>query len=139
MKRRPNSLKSAPRVLQYSSWCSNETLAAVKGGSQLRQLGQMSSSRSTVAPNVSTFREQDHDIIMASLRGFAAPKGLPAPMRDQLVAALKKAAADPEFQAKAASYFAPIRYLEPQAYGAELKDTETGFKQLWQVMPWGER
>jgi len=116
-----------------------EALAAVKGGSQLRQLGQMSAARSTVAPAVPTFREQGYDIIMASLRGFAAPKGLPAPVRDQLVAALKKTAADPEFQTKAASYFAPLRYLEPQAYAAELKDTEAGFKQLWQVMPWGEK
>ena len=116
-----------------------EALAAVKGGNALRQLGQMSAGRSSVAPNVPTFREQGYNIIMASLRGFAAPKGLPAPVREQLVGALKKTAADPEFQAKAASYFAPIRYLEPAAYAAELKETEAGFKQLWQVMPWGEK
>lgn len=116
-----------------------EALAAVKGGNQLRQLGQMSAKRSSVAPDVPTFREQGYDIIMASLRGFAAPKGLPAPVREQLAAALKKTAADPEFQAKAAGYFAPLRYLEPQAYSAELKDTEASFRQLWQVMPWGEK
>lgn len=116
-----------------------EALAAVKGGNSLRQLGQMSATRSNVAPNVPTFREQGFDIIMASLRGFAAPKGLPAPVREQLVEALKKTGADPEFQAKAASYFAPLRFLEPHAYAAELKDTEAGFRQLWQVMPWGEK
>lgn len=116
-----------------------EALAAAKGGNQLRQLGQMSATRTNVAPNVPTFREQGFDIIMASLRGFAAPKGLPAPVREQLVGALKKTAADPEFQARAASYFAPMRYLEPQAYAAELKETEAGFRQLWQVMPWGDK
>ncbi|NML47152.1 tripartite tricarboxylate transporter substrate binding protein [Ramlibacter sp. G-1-2-2] len=116
-----------------------EALAAVKGGSQLRQLGQMSAVRTNVAPNVPTFREQGFDIIMASLRGFAAPKGLPAPVREQLVEALKKTAADPEFQARASAYFAPMRYLEPQAYAEELKETEAGFRQLWQVMPWGEK
>jgi tripartite-type tricarboxylate transporter receptor subunit TctC len=116
-----------------------EALAAVKGGNALRQLGQMSTARTNVGPNVPTFREQGYNIIMASLRGFAAPKGLPAPVRDQLVDALKKTAADPEFQAKAGSYFAPMRYLEPRAYAAELKETEAGFKELWQVMPWGEK
>jgi tripartite-type tricarboxylate transporter receptor subunit TctC len=116
-----------------------EALAAVKGGNALRQLGQMSTSRTNVAPNVPTFREQGYNIVMASLRGFAAPKGLPAPVRDQLVDALKKTAADPEFQAKAGSYFAPMRYLEPRAYAAELKETEAGFKELWRVMPWGEK
>ncbi|MES2185964.1 MAG: tripartite tricarboxylate transporter substrate binding protein [Pseudomonadota bacterium] len=116
-----------------------EALAAVNGGNKIRQLGQMSAARTNVAPGVPTFREQGFDIIMASLRGFAAPKGLPAPVHDQLVAALKKTAADPEFQAKAAAYFAPMRYLEPGAYAAELKDTEVAFRQLWQVMPWGDK
>lgn len=60
-------------------------------------------------------------------------------MREQLVAAVQKAAADPEFQAKAAGFFAPLRYLPPPAYATELKEAEAGFKQLWQVMPWGEK
>ena len=86
-----------------------------------------------------TFKEQGYDIIMASLRGIGAPKGLPPAVRDQLVAAVQKAAADPEFQAKAAGFFAPLRYLPPPAYATELKDTEASFKQLWQAMPWGEK
>ena len=68
-----------------------------------------------------------------------APKGLPPAVRDQLVNAVQKAVADPEFQAKAAGFFAPLRYLPPAAYGAELKEGEASFKQLWQVMPWGEK
>jgi tripartite-type tricarboxylate transporter receptor subunit TctC len=116
-----------------------EALQYAKGGSTIRQLGQMSTARTTLAPNVPTFREQGYDIIMASLRGIAAPKGLPPAVREQLVAAVQKAAADPEFQAKAVGFFAPVRYLPPAAYATELKDTEAGFKQLWQVMPWGEK
>jgi tripartite-type tricarboxylate transporter receptor subunit TctC len=116
-----------------------EALQYAKGGSPIRQLGQMSAARTTLAPAVPTFKEQGYDIVMASLRGIAAPKGLPPAVRDQLVAAVQKAAADPEFQAKAAGFFAPLRYLPPPAYATELKDTEAGFKQLWQVMPWGEK
>ncbi len=116
-----------------------EALQYQKGGTPLRHLGQMSTTRTVLAPNVATFKEQGYDIVMASLRGIAAPKGLPAPVREQLVNAIQKAAADPEFQAKAANYFAPLRYLAPARYEAELKESEGGFKQLWQAMPWGDK
>jgi tripartite-type tricarboxylate transporter receptor subunit TctC len=76
---------------------------------------------------------------MASLRGVAAPKGLPPAVRESLVQAVQKAVADPEFQAKAAGAFAPLRYLEPVSYAAELKDAEDGFKALWQTMPWTDK
>lgn len=116
-----------------------EALQYVKGGSKIRQLGQMSESRSLLAPQVPTFKEQGYAIVMASLRGMAAPKGLPPAVRDQLVMAVQKAVADPEFQTRAANVFAPLRYLPPAAYAAELKEAEAGFQQLWQVMPWGDK
>jgi len=116
-----------------------EALQYAKGGSAIRQLGQMSTSRTTLAPDVATFKEQGYDIVMASLRGVGAPKGLPPAVREQLTAAIQKTAADPEFQAKAAGFFAPLRYLPPQAYTNELKEGEVSFKQLWQAMPWGEK
>jgi tripartite-type tricarboxylate transporter receptor subunit TctC len=115
-----------------------EALQYEKGGSPMRNLGQMSSTRTTLAPNVPTFKEQGFDIVMASLRGIAAPKGLPPAVREQLVKAVEKAAADPEFQAKAQASFAPLRYLPPAKYEAELKESEAGFRQLWKDMPWGE-
>jgi len=116
-----------------------EALQYQKGGTPLRHLGQMSEKRSSLAPNVPTFKEQGFDVIMASLRGLAAPKNLPPAVREQLVNAVQKATADPEFQAKAAGYFAPLRYLAPPAYAAELKDGEAGFKRLWQDMPWTDK
>jgi len=116
-----------------------EALQYAKGGSPLRQLGQMSTSRTNLAPAIPTFKEQGYDIVMASLRGIAAPKGLPPALREQLVNAVQKAAADPEFQAKAANYFAPLRYLPPARYEVELREAETGFRQLWKDMPWGEK
>lgn len=116
-----------------------EALQYQKGGTPLRHLGQMSEKRSNLAVNVPTFKEQGFKVIMASLRGIAAPKGLPPAVREQLVNAVQKAAADPEFQAKASNYFAPLRYLAPAAYAAELKDDEAEFQQLWQVMPWTDK
>jgi tripartite-type tricarboxylate transporter receptor subunit TctC len=129
----------ASKQIMMAAMNIGEALQYAKGGSTIRQLGQMSTGRTSIAPNVPTFREQGYDIVMASLRGIAAPKGLPPAVREQLVGAVQKAAADPEFQAKAVGFFAPVRYLGPAAYATELKDTEGGFKQLWQVMPWGEK
>ena len=116
-----------------------EALQYQKGGTPLRHLGQMSEKRSTLAPNIPTFKEQGFNVIMASLRGVAAPRGLPPAVREQLISALQKTASDPEFQAKAASYFAPLRYLPPAAYAQELKSDEAEFRQLWQTAPWTDK
>lgn len=116
-----------------------EALQYEKGGTPLRHLGQMSVKRSNLAPNVPTFKEQGLNVIMASLRGIAAPEGLPPSVREQLVSAVQKAVSDPEFQSKAANVFAPLRYLAPAAYAAELKEDEEGFKALWRSMPWTDK
>lgn len=116
-----------------------EALQYAKGGTPLRNLGQMSGARTTLAPGLATFKEQGYDIVLASLRGMAAPKGLPAPIRDQLVKAIERAANDPQFQAQAAGSFAPLRYLPPARYEAELRDAENQFRQLWKELPWGDK
>lgn len=129
----------ASKQIMLAAMNIGEALQYVKGGTPLRQLGQMASGRTNLAPNVPTFKEQGFDIVMASLRGIAAPKGLPPAVHEQLVNAVRKAAADPEFQAKAAKAFAPLRYLAPAQYTAELKDSEAAFRQLWTAMPWGDK
>jgi tripartite-type tricarboxylate transporter receptor subunit TctC len=116
-----------------------EALMYLKGGTPLRNLGTMSEKRSTLAPDLPTFKEQGYNVIMASLRGIAAPKGLPPEVREKLATALQKTADDPEFQAKAAGYFAPLRFLAPAAYAEALTKDEAGFKQLWLTMPWTEK
>ena len=129
----------ASRQIMLAAMNVGEALQYAKGGTPLRNLGQMSTARTTLAPDLATFKEQGFDIVLASLRGIAAPKGLPAPVREQLVRAIERAAADPGFQAQAASYFAPLRYLPPARYEAELREAETQFKQLWKELPWGEK
>lgn len=129
----------ASKQIMLAAMNIGEAMQYQKGGTPLRHLGQMSEKRSTLAPNVPTFKEQGFNVIMASLRGVAAPKNLPPAVRDQLVNALQKAVADPEFQQKASGYFAPVRYLAPAAYATELKQGEADFKQLWQAMPWTDK
>jgi tripartite-type tricarboxylate transporter receptor subunit TctC len=128
----------ASKQIMMAAMNIGEALQYAKGGTPMRNLGQMSTGRTNLAPGLATFKEQGYDIVMASLRGIAAPKDLPPAVREQLVSAIQKAAADPEFQAKAAGYFAPLRYLPPAKYEAELKEAEVGFRQLWKDMPWSE-
>ena len=116
-----------------------EALQAQKGGTAIRNLGSMSAARTPLAPDLATFNEQGFNIELASLRGMAAPKGLPPDVREALVKAIGQAANDPEFKAKAAQAFAPLRYLPPDKYAAELKGAETQFRALWKEVPWADK
>jgi tripartite-type tricarboxylate transporter receptor subunit TctC len=116
-----------------------EALQYRKGGTPLRFLGQMGNTRSPALPDVPTFREQGYDVELASLRGLAAPKGLPAEVREKLVTALAKTVQDGEFQAKAKDLFAPLRYLPPADYARELQAGESSFQALWRQAPWTEK
>ena len=116
-----------------------EALQYLKGGSPLRCLGQMTAARLPMAADWPTFREQGCAFEMASLRGIAAPKGLPAAVRARLAGAIEKAVADPAFKAAAERAFAPIRYLGPAAYEAELRSDDTRFRALWKELPWTDK
>jgi tripartite-type tricarboxylate transporter receptor subunit TctC len=116
-----------------------EAMQFAKSGTPLRNLGVMSVSRNELAPEVPTFKEQGYDITLASLRGLAAPKGLPADIRARLVAATERAIANPEFQSKATQVFAPLRFLAPAKYEIELREADVQFQKLWTDMPWTEK
>jgi tripartite-type tricarboxylate transporter receptor subunit TctC len=116
-----------------------ESQQSIKGGAPMRNIAQFSPARTTVAPDLPTAREQGYDIELSSLRGMAAPKGLPPEVRERLVKAVAQAAADPEFLQKATSVFAPLRYLSPAEFDRVIKEAEVGFKQLWKELPWGDK
>ena len=116
-----------------------EAMQSIKGGAPMRNIGQFAPARATVAPELATAREQGYDIELSSLRGMAAPRGLPPEIRERLVKAVAAASADPEFQAKATSVFAPLRYLSPAEFDRVIKEAEVGFRQLWKELPWGDK
>jgi tripartite-type tricarboxylate transporter receptor subunit TctC len=116
-----------------------EAMQSIKGGAAMRNIGQFSPGRTTVAPDLPTAREQGYDIELSSLRGLAAPRGLPAELRERLVKAVAQAANDPEFKEKATGVFAPLRYLSPADFDRVIKEAEVGFKQLWKELPWGDK
>ena len=116
-----------------------EALQSIRGGAPMRNIGQFAPARSNLAPDLPTAREQGFDIVLSALRGMAAPKGVPADIRDRLVKAVAAAAADPEFQAQATKVFAPLRFLTPAQFEAENREAEAVFRQLWKELPWAEK
>src|SRR5919198_2876892 len=129
----------AGRQIMVAAINIGEALQYQKGGTPLRNLVQMSPARTNLAPELATAREQGYDIEMSSLRGMAAPKGLPPEIRERLVAAVERAAADPEFQAQAARFFAPLRYLPPAKYEAIVRDADVMYRAMWRDMPWADK
>lgn len=128
----------ASKQIDVAAMNIGEALQAVRGGAPMRNLGQFSPARTNLAPELPTGREQGFNFELSSLRGLAAPKGLPPEVRERLVKAVASAAGDPEFQAQATKFFAPLRFLNPSQFEAVIRDSEQQFRQLWQELPWGE-
>lgn len=127
----------AAKRIEVGGQTLGEGLRAMATG-QARVLGVMSNERWKPAPDLPTFKEQGVPVVMASLRGIGAPKGLPAEVRDTLVEALAKAAGDPGFiaQAEATDRYQPLRVLMPEAFAAELARLDAELRALWQSSPW---
>lgn len=107
-------------------------------GEVVRILGQASEKRSPLAPDVPTFKEQGIDLVFASERGVVAPKGLPEEVSARLREALKKVAAEPEFQQHMQQQFTEMDYLDGDAWFARLKESDERFRKLWAEQPWTE-
>jgi tripartite-type tricarboxylate transporter receptor subunit TctC len=102
----------------------------------LRALGVMGPQRWEGAPDVPTFREQGFDVVDGSMRGLAAPAGVPREILQRLAQVARQAMEDPEFVAGATNLLLPLRYLDPDAYRAELLRMDQGFRALWARHPW---
>ena len=129
----------AGRQIVVAAFNIGEALQYQKGGTPIRNLVQMSPARTNLAPELPTAREQGYDIEMSSLRGLVAPKGIPADVRERLAKAVAQSVADPEFQAQAAKFFAPMRYLAPAEYEALVRDADVMYRAMWKEMPWADK
>ena len=88
---------------------------------------------------IPTVAEKGWPVESLSWNGIAAPKGLPASIRNHLVAAFRAIAAESEFMDSAHKAGLAITYAGPEAFGARWKSdqesflknaTETGILQL---------
>ncbi len=105
----------------------------------LRPLGQMAAERWAGTPDVPTLREQGFDVVLSSLRGFAAPAGTPPAIVRRLADLIGEAARDPGFRALAEKQAMPIGYWDSERFTAEIAAMQAHYTRQWQAQPWRER
>jgi tripartite-type tricarboxylate transporter receptor subunit TctC len=98
----------------------------------------MSATRSSMAPDLPTFKEQGYDIELASLRGLAARRASPD-VRDAWSRPSRKRRTTPNSNRRPQASMHRFRFLPPDQYANELKKTEAEFNALWKVIPWTDK
>ncbi len=102
----------------------------------LLPLGVGSPERDPSMPEIPTFKEQGYDYIQVTVRGLAAPKGLPEDVLAKLESAIKQAFDDPEFKKRAADLQMPLHYMGHEEYTKFLNDMNDNLKREWAENPW---
>ncbi|MDP1991431.1 MAG: tripartite tricarboxylate transporter substrate binding protein [Syntrophales bacterium] len=98
----------------------NEAYALVQGG-RVRCLAITALERSPTEPNTPTMRELGYDVYIDNQKGFVVRKGVPAPIRQKLHDAVKKAYDDPQFRASADKLKLELSYLNGEDFRKALK------------------
>ena len=98
----------------------NEAYALVQGG-RVRCLAITALERSPTEPNAPTMRELGYDVYIDNQKGFVVRKGVPAPIRQKLHDAVKKAYDDPQFRASADKLKLELSYLNGDDFRKALK------------------
>ena len=125
------------RALPLASMNMGEGVLEMRQG-LLRPLAQMGIGRWAETPDVPTLRELGFDVVEGSMRGIAAPAGLPPAVLSRLVTALRRTVEDAGFQEAARNQSLPLRFLGPEEFRVELLAMRTRYQALWAVHPWRE-
>jgi len=107
-------------------------------GKNMRVLAQASEKRSPLGQDVPTFKELGVDLVFASERGIVAPKNLPPEVSDKLRQALKRVAANADFQAQMKQQFTEMDYLDGPQWQERLKGDDARLREIWAKTPWVE-
>ena len=104
----------------------------------LRPLAQMGTTRWAPLSEVPTLRELGFDVVEGSMRGMAAPAGLPPQVHARLALSVRRTVEDSDFQASATQQSLPLRFLGAADYLAELLELRRNYQALWDQHPWRE-
>ena len=102
----------------------------------LLPIGVGSPERDPSMPEVPSFKEQGYDYLQVTVRGLAAPKGLPKDVLAKLESAIKQAYDDPEFKQRAADLQMPLHYMGSEEFTKFLYEMNDTLKREWAENPW---
>ncbi|MCK8786110.1 tripartite tricarboxylate transporter substrate binding protein [Roseomonas sp. NAR14] len=103
---------------------------------RVRCLGLAAAERSPLAPELPTYREQGVDVLASAGRGFFAPPGLPAAIREPLLGAFRTALAAPDWLAAAERQSLPLHPLVGEEFRSMVLGAEASLRALWAQHPW---
>jgi len=98
----------------------------------LRVLAIFSEERNEMIPDVPTFKELGYNVVSGSSRGYSAPKGIPAEVKEILYEAFREMSENPEFIKAAKDRALPIDIKIGDDYAQYLKEQEEIFKEIWE-------
>lgn len=99
---------------------------------KLKGLGIARAQRHPMLPDMPTLKEQGLNVIFEVNRGFCAPLNTPQPIVDKLVAAFKKASADPELIEKIKEHGTLVNFLPPAEYKKHIEEQTKKYSMLAQ-------
>jgi tripartite-type tricarboxylate transporter receptor subunit TctC len=115
----------------------SEGIGLVRQGT-LRLLAQGGAARWAGAAEVPTFREQNVDLVAASVRGVIGPPAMPDEMRDRFRQAFAGALADPAWVKEAARLSLPLRIMDGEEQRRVFLDDDAKLRDLWKRAAWRE-
>jgi tripartite-type tricarboxylate transporter receptor subunit TctC len=105
-------------------------------GEQVRIIAIYGAERSPLAPDAPTAAEQGYDVEIASIRGIAAPAGLPEDVETRLIEAFEAMAEDPDFLDLREERGFPLEVVTGQAYRDLAEQQSEVAERVWNETPW---
>ncbi len=104
---------------------------------QIKPLAVLATERTDYLPDVPTFKETiKSDIVSSSVRGFAAPAGVPQEIMDILIKAFEEGAQTENFKTKMAEQGLPTVSISGAEYGKVWEAEEAAIKEVVDTLGW---
>lgn len=103
---------------------------ALVAAKKVRVLAVAAEERSSLFPDIPTYRENGVDVVIGAFHGVYGPRGLPADVRDTMIAALEKTLTSKELVEQMSTAGAGILFRKGEAATAFLAQQDAMYRQV---------